>query len=68
MEPYVTAKHLAGLFGVEQTTINDWRKSLGMPSHRFAKGRRGGTVLFKMSEVEIWAERFKQQPKLRRFL
>lgn len=63
MEPYVTAIEVAKHFAVQPSTVMDWRKTLGMPSHRFGTGRRGGTVLFKLSEVTIWAQRFKEKSR-----
>jgi excisionase family DNA binding protein len=60
VEGYLTVQEVAKHFGVEPTTIYDWRKTLGLPGYRFSKGKRGGTVKFKLSEVQHWAEQFKQ--------
>lgn len=60
-EGYVTPEAVAQYFGVKVSTIHDWRKSIGLPSHRFGHGRRGGTVRFKWSE--IYAREQKQSQK-----
>lgn len=58
---YVTAEDVAKHFGVETGTITAWRKRLGLPALRMSKGKRGGLVLFKLDEVDRWAEQFKQR-------
>lgn len=55
MEPFVRADKVAEYLSVSPDTVMEWRKTLGLPSHRFGAGKRGGTVLFKLSEVALWA-------------
>jgi hypothetical protein len=57
-EPYITSDAVAEFFGVKPATVLDWRKTLGLPAHRIG-GKRGGILRFKMSEVQIWALRFR---------
>ena len=63
MEPYSTSEQVAEFFGVTTDTIRDWKATLGLPAHRFGSGKRGGILRFKMSEVQIWALRFKPQTR-----
>lgn len=58
---YVSVDKIAEYFGIKRSTVLDWRKTLGLPSHRFGSGKRGGTVLFKMTEVKLWAQRHTQK-------
>lgn len=58
MEQFIDGSAVSKYFGVSKETISDWRKTLGLPSHRFAKGRRGGTVLYRLSEIEAWSRKF----------
>lgn len=48
--PTLTVKDLQELFGVDRTTIYDWRKS-GLPYYKL-----GGSVRFKEEEVLQWVE------------
>lgn len=59
-EGFVTVQAVARYFQIAPATVTKWRKGYGLPSYRFTKGRRGGTVLFKMSEVIAWARTFRQ--------
>lgn len=61
MEGYVTTQDIQDHFRISKSTVAKWRKQLGLPSHRFGKGKRGGTVLFKMSEVALWETKY--QPR-----
>jgi len=58
-EPFIGVKEAVSYFGVKPRTIYAWRKTLGLPAHRFCKGRRGGLMLFKMSEIQLWERQFK---------
>ena len=69
MEGYVTADVVASVLGagVTRRMVMSWRKTLGLPSTRFGAGKRGGTVLFQLSEVELWRMRIEskqRRPKL----
>lgn len=55
MEPFVRVDKVAEYLSVTPRQVMSWRKSLGLPSHRFGAGKRSGTVLFKLSEVALWA-------------
>lgn len=57
-EPYITSEQVATFFSVQPATVLDWRKTLGLPAHRIG-GKRGGILRFKLSEVQIWALRFR---------
>lgn len=59
-QQYVDIGAIASHFGVTPGTITAWRKRLGLPAHRFSKGKRGGLVLFKLAEVEQWVKQFRR--------
>lgn len=51
-EHWLTAEDLAGRYQVSVTTIRDWRaQGYGPPGVRFGRGK-GGSVRYRLSEVE----------------
>jgi excisionase family DNA binding protein len=51
--PKLTSKDLEDLFGVDRTTIFNWRKK-GMPHYQI-----GRNIRFKKEEVVAWVEKHK---------
>ena len=58
-EPFIRMKEVTSYFGVTSHTIYAWCKKLRLPAHRFTKGKRGGRLLFKLSEIHAWERQFK---------
>ena len=44
----------------ERRRHRESQAQLGLPALRMSKGRRGGLVLFKVEDVDRWAEQFKK--------
>jgi hypothetical protein len=63
IEGFVTVTTICQHLQISPATVTKWRKMYGLPSYRFTKGRRGGTVLFKMSEVQSWEQKFREGAK-----
>lgn len=59
-EPFIGIQEVVSYFGVHPRTVYAWRKTLGLPGHRMSKGRRGGMLLFKLSELQTWERQFKK--------
>jgi excisionase family DNA binding protein len=56
-EGYIRLRDGADFLGVERGTLYGWLHSGRIPHRRIGKGRRGGTILLKKSDLVAWVEK-----------
>jgi excisionase family DNA binding protein len=56
-EPYIRLKDGAEFLGIERGTLYGWLKTGRIPHRKIGKGKTGGTILLRKSDLVAWVEK-----------